>query len=168
MPASNVTFVTATTYGSWLPGDARGYVQSGQTLPSSPTLERHARLLLREVPVAFSAQEQSLLFSALADACVEFDYRLFDLSIESWHLHWIVQHQDSVTSMVARLKNRMRQKLNRGRIWTKGFCHRAIRTEGELLIARNYIRRHPGCRLIDGKIAIDRPTTPPQDSASRQ
>jgi len=147
----SVTFVTTTSYGSWLPGDVRGYVQNSEILPASPSLERHARRILRRQPVLFSEVAQAMLSSALLAACDEFAYRLFDLSIESWHAHWIVRHEDAVDAMVGRLKNRMRQRLNRGRIWTRGYCHRALLTEEDLIIARKYIRRHSGCRLIDGK-----------------
>lgn len=151
MAEPTATFVTTTSYGSWLPGDARGYVQDGQILPASPTLERHARSILTQQPVLFSHNEQKLLMSAILAACDEFGYRVFDLTIESWHLHWIARHHDAAESMIGRLKNRMRQRLNRGRIWTEGYWQRALITEEDLLIARNYIRRHAGCRLIDGK-----------------
>jgi len=32
------TMVTTTTYGTWLPGDVRGYVDDGVILPGDPTL----------------------------------------------------------------------------------------------------------------------------------
>jgi len=151
MAESFVNFVTTTSYGSWLPGDARGYVERGELMPASPALEQHARCLLRQEPVLFSHDEGDRLERAILAACDEFGYRLFDLSIESWHLHWIVRHDADAKSMIGRLKNRMRQELRRGRIWTKGYWRRELRTEEELLIARQYIRRHPGCRIIGGQ-----------------
>jgi PAS domain-containing protein len=151
MAQHTVTFATTTSYGSWLPGDTRGYVQDGQVLPASPTLAQHTRALLKKSPVLFSEAEQRDLLSAFLAACDEFGYRPFDLSIESWHMHWIVRHDNAARSMIARLKNRMRQRLNRGRIWTEGYWQRALKTDDELLVARDYIRRHAGCRLIDGK-----------------
>jgi REP element-mobilizing transposase RayT len=150
MIESLVNFVTTTSYGSWLPGDARGYIQRGELLPASPALEQHAHSLLKHKPVLFTHDERDGLERALLAACEEFGYHLFDLSIESWHLHWIARHDDDARFMIGRLKNRMRQRLNHGRIWTKGYWHRELRTEEELLIARPYIRRHPGCRIIDG------------------
>lgn len=157
---STVTFVTTTSYGSWLPGDARGYVHSGRVLPANPALESHARRLLKHEPVPFSESDQKTLHSALGEACEEFGYRLHDLAIESWHLHWIVRHSDAMCSMVGRLKNRLRQRLDRGRIWTEGYCHRTIATDDELIVARDYIRRHAGCRLIDGKPRLRRGIAP--------
>lgn len=145
------TFVTTTSYGSWLPGDTRGYVQDGKRLPASPLLERHSKSLLVEPPVIFSIRDRELLLAAFLDACDEFGYKLFDLAVESWHLHWIVKHTDTVEEMVGRLKTRMRQKLHRGRVWTAGYCHRVVKTEDELMYTRNYIRQHFGCVVIDRK-----------------
>ncbi len=147
-----VTFVTTTAYGSWLPGDTRGYVQRGEMLPADPSLEKHAKSLLLRPPDPFSHRERAVLFSAFVAACEEFGYRPFDLSIEAWHVHWIVRHNDSVESMIGRLKNRMRQPLDRGRIWTAGYCRHRLRTDEELATAQKYVRDHPGCRISDGRI----------------
>ncbi|NOZ40370.1 MAG: hypothetical protein GXP24_09110 [Planctomycetes bacterium] len=74
-----------------------------------------------------------------------------DASVESWHLHWIVLHDDAIKVMVGRLKTRMRQALNRGRIWTEGYHFRELKSEEELHVARNYIARHQGARLVGGR-----------------
>jgi hypothetical protein len=153
---AHVTFITTTSYGSWLPGDCRGYVQDGRVLPPTPALERHAASLRRHPTVRFSEREQTDIVDGLLLACDEFDYQLSDLTVESWHLHWIVRHLDSVKAMIGRLKNRMRRRLNRGRIWTDGYCHRRLTSDAELLVARNYIRQHPGCRIIDGQLVSSR------------
>ncbi len=145
------TMVTTTSYGSWLPGDARGYVQQGRILPPEPKLVSHAKSLLKSTPVRFSDDEQARLFQALQSAAEEFNYRLSDVSIESWHAHWIILHNDTVQTMVGRLKNRLRQSLNRGRIWTEGYHFREIRTESGLITARNYIARHKGVRWVNGQ-----------------
>jgi hypothetical protein len=151
MQDSRVTFITTTTYGSWLPGDVRGYVQDGRILPATPALERHAKSLMRRPAVHFSDAERNWLLDACLATCVEFGYRLYDLAIEEWHVHWILQHHDAVESMVGRMKTRMRQRLGRGRIWTDGFYQSELRTDEELLMARRYIREHPGCRVSDGR-----------------
>ncbi|NOZ40371.1 MAG: hypothetical protein GXP24_09115 [Planctomycetes bacterium] len=53
------TMITTTSYGSWLPGDARGYVQSGEILPAAPRLAAHARSLLQSEPVTFFCDRTS-------------------------------------------------------------------------------------------------------------
>ncbi len=144
------SFVTTTSYGTWLPGDERGYVQHGQVLLPEPNLAQHAAILLKHPPVRFSYADKLALLDALTRAAEEFHYHLSDVAIESSHLHWIIAHDDSPESMVGRLKNRMRQALKRGRIWTQGFCCRSITRLAELEDARDYLIRHEGCCFIDG------------------
>jgi REP element-mobilizing transposase RayT len=151
-----MTFVTTTTYGSWMPGDVRGYVERGCVLPHNPALRRHAVSRMAGSPVLFTTDDMDVLERSILDAADEFEYLLTDLSIESWHLHWIVAHDDDdVAALVGRLKTRMRQALGRGRIWTAGYYDRRMRGPDELAHVRAYIARHHGCRLTD-----DRPVTP--------
>ncbi|HZZ29300.1 MAG TPA: hypothetical protein VFE46_14980 [Pirellulales bacterium] len=144
-------FVTATSYGTWLPGDLRGYVEDSVILPASPRLLEFAQAQLRHEPVLFTPNQQTQLFVALANACKEFDYRLSDASVETWHLHWIVDHDGNVSEMVGRLKNRMRQALDQGRIWTAGYWDRTLTNETALRQAQKYIAKHSGCRMSGGK-----------------
>lgn len=107
--------------------------------------------------VCFSCSDRGELYQAMTAATVEFDYRLSDLVIEETHLHWIVSHDDPMETMVARLKARMRQRLNRGRIWTEGFCGSELRSLKNLYDARNYLAQHAGLVMLAGKpIEIER------------
>jgi hypothetical protein len=99
-----------------------------------------------------SESEQLDLFDALVHAADEFGYLLSDAVIESTHVHWIIGHDDEMEIMVGRLKNRMRQRLNRGRIWTAGYCGFELRTLKALQQAREYLAQHRGARLIAGRI----------------
>jgi REP element-mobilizing transposase RayT len=104
-------------------------------------------------PILFTPEQQTRLFEALCAAAEEFHYQLTDASVESWHLHWIVRHGfDSVPTMVGRLKNRMRQALAIGRIWTEGYYDSRLFDSAAIDARRQYIRRHAGCRMTDGKI----------------
>jgi hypothetical protein len=153
LPIVIATMVTTTSYGTWLPGDLRGYVDRGQVLPGNPSLLNHAKSVMKGAPVLFKREQQLALMDAIQSAAKEFRYALTDISIEQWHLHWIVGHGfDPVEVMIGRLKNRMRQALNIGRIWTEGYCHRCLTKDVELLTAREYIARHDGCRMSGGQI----------------
>jgi hypothetical protein len=147
------TFVTTTSFGSWIPGDIRGYVDNGQLLPPMPQLAAHVRRNMKHPMVLFSPDEQDALFEALQSGSTEFNYQLTDAVVERTHLHWIIGHNDSVAEMVGRLKTRMRQRLNRGRIWTEGFSHRLLFTDESLYQARQYLTRHAGLRLLAGELA---------------
>jgi len=146
------TFVTTTSFGSWLPGDLRGYVDNGQLFPARPHLESHIRRQTRQPMVVFSTHEQEALFQALVAAAAEFGYRLTDAVVEATHLHWIVGHDDAVAVMVGRLKNRMRQRLNRGRIWTADYCHRLLFKDEEIDQVRQYFMKHPGLRMLAERV----------------
>jgi REP element-mobilizing transposase RayT len=154
MPNLLATMVTTTTFGSWLPGDLRGYVEDGIILPAnSARLEQATKRMNGRSPVLFTIDQQTKVFNALRTAADEFKYEMTDASIESWHLHWMCGHgYDSVATMVGRLKNRMRQALNLGRIWTEGYYDSMCFDVEKILIRRKYIARHEGCRLTDGKI----------------
>jgi hypothetical protein len=150
------SFVTTTTYGSWLPGDVRGYVENGVPLPASPPLAAYAATKLKCAAVRFDDCECDALHDSIVAAAEEFGYRLSDLVVEATHLHWIVSHGDEMEAMVGRLKNRMRQRLRRGRIWTTGYCGVEIRDLKGLHDARNYLAQHRGLRMLAGEV-VKRP-----------
>ncbi len=145
------SFITTTSYGSWLPGDVRGYMENGELLPSTPPLALYAASRMKIQPVQFSDDDAVALHRAIVAAVREFDYRLSDLVIESTHLHWIVSHDDEMETMVGRLKNRMRQRLGRSRIWTTGYYGRELRDLKGLHDARNYLAQHRGLRMLAGE-----------------
>jgi hypothetical protein len=99
----------------------------------------------------FSAKDRNDLFEALLVAAVEFSYEFTDATIEATHLHWIVAHNDAVAAMAGRLKNRMRQKLGRGRIWTHGSSQRLLFGEEDRCQARAYLTKHGGLRTLAGE-----------------
>jgi hypothetical protein len=143
------TMVTTTTYGMWLPGDVRGYVDDGVILPSNPRLHAAAQRQMANDAVILSRSEQDAAFEALCAGAKEFGYRLFAVSIEAWHAHWLLNHGDDKTAtMVGRLKNLMRQAVGRGRIWTKGYDKRFCFDEHTVNQRRQYIERHKGNRPI--------------------
>ena len=153
-----ITFVTTTSHGTWLPGEMRGYVRKGRILPGNPQLLLLSRKLLKSQPVYFATNERAELLVALAAACGEFQYRLSDVTIEPWHLHWIMFHgDDPIEKAMGRLKTRMRQALDRGKIWTEGYCAEPLLDECAIEQAREYIAHHDGCMMLDGR-TVDRRT----------
>jgi REP element-mobilizing transposase RayT len=152
-----ITFVTTTSYGSWLPGDLRGYVRRGVILPGDPELLQMSRTLLKGSPVRFSLEQRNVLFDALVAACNEFKYRLSDATIESWHVHLLLFHgEDKIASVMGRLKTRMRQALARGRIWTEGYCAEPLFDDAAVLQVKEYIARHEGARMTDARLVAGR------------
>jgi hypothetical protein len=122
-------------------------------LPGDPRLLELSRQLMKGEPVCFSQRECDVLFDAPWNACTEFGYRLSDVAVEAWHLHWIAWHgDDPIDRVMGRLKTRMRQALARGRIWTEGYCAEPLFDATAIEAAQNYIARHDGCRMTDGRV----------------
>jgi len=143
------TMITTTTYGTWLPGDLRGYVERGVILPGDPDRLDEARQRMARDPVLLSPTDRDTAFAAMLAAATEFDYRLLAVSIESWHLHMLLDHgYDNVASAAGRLKTRMRQAVGRGRIWTESYDKRFCFDDATVHHRRDYINRHHGARPI--------------------
>lgn len=70
------TMTTATTYGTWLPGDTRGYVEDGQVLPGDPEGWERAHEQMLGTLVLLTQREQGTELTALTAATSEFSYRL--------------------------------------------------------------------------------------------
>jgi len=143
------TMITTTTYGTWLPGDLRGYVEKGVILPGDPDRLTLARSRMAGEPVYLSAAQQREAFDALQAAAVEFGYALLAASIESWHTHMVVDHGfDGVSRVAGRLKTRMRQSIRIGRVWATGYDKRYCFIESQVSARTNYVNRHAGARAI--------------------
>lgn len=156
--------LTTTTYGTWLPGDVRGYVDDGVVLPHDPAVLERALGRLKGEPVYLTDREQSAAFAALESARDEFGYALLAASVESWHVHALVDHgYDAVADVAGRLKTRMRQAVvatrgrgatAAGRLWTAGYDARYCFTADAVVGRAGYIGRHRGARVVRA-----RPTT---------
>jgi hypothetical protein len=107
---------------------------------------------MKQQPVSFSQSDRDALFEALCAAAVEFGYQLTDAVVERTHVHWIVGHDDSAANMIGRLKNRMRQRLDRGRIGTDGYSHRLLFDDAGLYQSRLYQTKHGGLRMLAGEL----------------
>src|SRR5271157_6598539 len=63
-------FLTWTTYGSWLPGDERGWVaKPGVFLPPDAHLEQASRSLMTEPPLILDSTQRELVENTIADHC---------------------------------------------------------------------------------------------------
>ncbi len=153
MPATQTllaTMITTTTYGTWLPGDLRNYVDDGIILPGDPKLLERSRELMTSDSVFLTPSQQRIAFDALLNAATEFGYTLLAVSVESWHAHWLIDHNfDDVKTVAGRLKTRMRQALNCGRIWTRGYDARYCFDRDSVKRRKLYIQRHAGFRPLN-------------------
>ncbi len=155
--------LTSTTYGSWLPGDERGFVsswrdQSGQlvihNIPGTPydadmpALERNAEELLKGDPVRFTlAQAEALLGQFLETAGCR-GWQLLAVGIMATHIHLVVgvpgdpapkKILGDFKSYGSRVLNRRWGKPASGTWWTVKGSKRKLPDEDAVLAAVKYV-----------------------------
>jgi REP element-mobilizing transposase RayT len=84
--------ITWTTYGTWLPGDARGWVKSG-TLgiqPPDPLREEEARALMAEPAVTLTPDQRDLVEQTIRDHCRIRNWLLHAVNARTNHIHVVV------------------------------------------------------------------------------
>ncbi len=91
LPDALAYFLTWPTYGTWLPGDERGWVRykRGVRLPD-PVLEREAAARMTEDACCLNAEQRQLVETTIADHCRVRGWTLYAVNCRSNHVHVIV------------------------------------------------------------------------------
>src|SRR5262249_55525728 len=81
-----------TTYGTWLPGDWRGWVRKGISgiQASDPQLEREARKRMVEDTVLLTPGQRAIIEQTVADHCRMRGWHLHAVNARSNHVHVVV------------------------------------------------------------------------------
>jgi hypothetical protein len=126
-------FLTWTTYGSWLPGDDRGWCDAaGGIRGPNPRLALHASRTLRHSRVDFGPRERCVVEAAVRQHCDFRGWQLHAVSCRTMHVHAAVTARDSSPDAVlASLKawcsrELSRQAGRRSRWWTRGGSARLL------------------------------------------
>ena len=148
-------FLTFHPYGTWLPGDARGWtnpksVRRGITCsPPSPALEAFARALMRQPPLYFDGAMRSVVSCAIVGLCVERAWTLHDHVVTRTHLHILCTARARPTIIRTQFKARA-TKVLRGEgllppdriVWARGGSTRPILTLPRFARVVDYIDHH--------------------------
>ena len=139
-------FLTWTTYGSWLPGDGRGWSRRGRRgLPADWRRERAARELMAESACALDPEQRRLVKETIEDHCRFRTWSLHAASVRSNHVHVVVTAAGVAPADVrAQLKawttRRLREASpDRRRWWTEGGDIEFLDTEADVLAAAEYV-----------------------------
>jgi hypothetical protein len=85
------TLVTYTTYGTWLCGDARGWVDHGQLLPAEPLRELADYDLLKHPPMFLPKDQLLDLGGSICESLHQrLGLRLLAFTVQIWHVHYVV------------------------------------------------------------------------------
>ena len=152
-------FLTWTTYGSWLPGDERGWVEKpGRFREPNAKRETAARGRMTEPELTLDAPQRDIVEKTIADHC----------RIRGWHLHAVncrTQHVHVVTTAPNRdpddvldqfkawCTRRLKEKLTskpeapakvRKKWWTQRGSKRRLYDEASLEAAIRYVLEGQG------------------------
>ena len=91
MPDPLAFFITWPTYGTWLPGDDRGWVehQHGWQLPNT-TLEQYCRASMSEEQCILSPLERKIVLQQIVETCQYREWIHFASDCRSNHAHILI------------------------------------------------------------------------------
>jgi REP element-mobilizing transposase RayT len=150
-------FLTWTTYGSWLPGDDRGWVDPyGHFRPAEPLRAASVRRRMVGQPVSFDVDQRAAVENAIEAHCQRRGWHLHAVQCRSQHVHVVVSAADyAPDEVMAQLKSWCTRRLKtsgrgldivggRRTWWTEGGSKRRIFHEGDLASVVAYVKECQG------------------------
>lgn len=106
-------FFTWSTYGTWLPGDARGWVeyQHGFRLPD-PLKELEAKSRMTKDAVRLDLEQREQVNLQVAETCLHKGWQLYAVNCRSNHVHAVISASNAPKVMRGQLKAWCSQRLN--------------------------------------------------------
>jgi hypothetical protein len=145
MGATLATMLTMTTYGTWLRGDRRGWVDDGITLPPDPELESADRLRMKYPPFLFARDRLLEIGELIGQSLVaRIAAEVYALHVGTWHVHIVVGPTGVHIGDVAKCaKDAVRYGLRAGRpIWSADYDKRFCFDVRTALTRIRYVERH--------------------------
>ena len=149
-----------TTYGTWLPGDARGWIESGMpgVQGPDPAREDRAREMMAEPAVRLTPEQREIVTQAVRDHCRIKGWQLHAVNVRSNHVHVVLtcpcpgeQARDQFKQWAGRrlsdhagLTTPVAQKAGRRRWFTEGGDVRPIDDERYFANAVEYVTELQG------------------------
>ena len=151
--------VTGNTYGTWLPGDPRGWREKGhkrhvdgdyKTPPPPGTGERlltYSRDVMAEDAVSLNAAHREIAGKAMVAFLVARGFEVIVLSCDAIHFHLLSRFPDGdVRRQVGHAKvnasYRLRDAGRKGKVWALSCGVRPIADRPHQVRVFNYIREH--------------------------
>ncbi|MCX5661933.1 MAG: hypothetical protein NTW19_19820 [Planctomycetota bacterium] len=161
MPAPGLRWyhVTFSTYGSWLPGDPRGFRDKGHRIHSSgdhlhpPPAGEHAELWRRakkktREPVELPVSARKTVGEGILNHLDKVGIRILVLAVGNWHVHAQAElsvDKDEAWVPIAGAKRRtalIHRKVFPGGIWGRNGGLKPIRNQKHQAATFDYIARH--------------------------
>src|SRR3972149_2022507 len=85
------TMYTMTTYGTWLRGDYRGWVEEGRIMPPDPELESSDAARMKCEVFLFDRNELPRIGTMIGTSLrSRLQQRIFALAVQRWHVQFVV------------------------------------------------------------------------------
>lgn len=109
--------LTFHTYGTWLPGDDRGWHHRGDSAPRAPEPALHAWCAQRMIapPLWLSERQRDVVRAAICEHCARRGFALHALTVQRGHVHVTVTATTTPEALMSSLK---------------GWATRALRADG--------------------------------------
>ncbi|MEM7473982.1 MAG: transposase [Planctomycetota bacterium] len=139
--------LTWPTYGTWLPGDERGWIEyhEGWKLPD-PALQLEAKARMAEAACVLAVAEREIIESQIAETCKYRNWVLHAVNCRSNHIHVVVSaascHPEKIRNdLKAWSTRRLRSNSpNRKQWWAERGSQRYINDKYSLEQAILYVR----------------------------
>jgi REP element-mobilizing transposase RayT len=153
-------FITFTTYGTWLPGDLRGWVDrehnefGTERLRHDPLFNTIQRNALKHQPVVFDAPMIKVVRSAVLEVC---DYRRWQIirgNVRTNHVHLLVMAAAKAEKVLGDFKRYATRRLRADKlltadqpVWTDGGSTIYVWNKASADRIERYIARGQGDNL---------------------
>ena len=136
---------TFTTYGTWLRGDERGWIEDGRLMPPDPVLERDDRDRMKGELFLFCKADLHCVGAAIGESLIERkDALIYALTVQTWHIHFVIASARHPVADIAKCaKDAVRWRLRpERRIWTKHYDKRFCFDNATVRDRIAYVERH--------------------------
>ena len=97
------TMFTFTTYGTWLRGDERGWVDEGRVFPPNPELESADRERMQFTAHLFAQEVVSRVGQFIGDSLrSRLKQHIWAMTVQEWHVHVVVGASQTPISAIAK------------------------------------------------------------------
>jgi REP element-mobilizing transposase RayT len=139
---------TWNTYGSWLPGDERGYVNNqGQTVNGNEGILQISTERQKYPTVKLNKQERKTAEQIILAEAEKIGHEIIALAVCTNHVHLLAKpHQQPIDKIIGRYKSITTRAFwgygRKGEIWARGFDKQYCYTVNELTAKINYVQKH--------------------------
>jgi REP element-mobilizing transposase RayT len=144
-------FISWTCYGTWLPGDQRGWVdkhEANSQVPYKAPDPKHqawAMERMAEPPVTLTTDQRGLAERAIRETCRHRTWVAHEVNVRSNHAHIVVTAPNTtpervLQSLKANATRLLKTTAPRKHWWTEGGSTRYLNNEQSVAAAIQYVR----------------------------